>query len=122
MSCLAATLSLFKYTGAYDVIREEESKCYRLTLGALLNIVSLELNVICFSQKGRCYLDVSIIFDDIASRLNVMCCVHRHGRGHSVSYHFAEPPQDKLPKAVKPGDLFTGEIPQTLLHEARCAP
>ena len=31
------------------------------------------------------------------------------GRGHSVSYHFAEPAQEKLPKGAKPGDLFTGE-------------
>lgn len=31
------------------------------------------------------------------------------GRGHSASYHFAEPAQEKLPKGAKPGDLFTGE-------------
>eukprot|EP00903_Cladosiphon_okamuranus_P011552 g10875.t1 len=29
-------------------------------------------------------------------------------KGHSTAYFFAEPNQEKLPKGVKPGDLFTG--------------
>ncbi|CAM9495329.1 unnamed protein product [Ectocarpus fasciculatus] len=29
-------------------------------------------------------------------------------KGHSAAYFFAEPNQEKLPKGVKPGDLFTG--------------